>query len=1128
LIFIFVKTLVGILPFQKSEYYFFVIPAQHVLSTVEGAGIQRISEKGRFATLLTSYEKVALFIRNVNRLPFCEANKTKKEWKMVEKTNLTSKLAVSLFLMIFAAAALPAGTIYVNDDANGLNDGSSWQNAFKFLQDALIVAASGDEIRAAQGIYTPDKGAGITPGDRAVSFQLVNGVTLNGGYAGAGYPDPNTRDIELYETILSGDLNGDDGPDFLNNIENSYHVVVGSGTNQTAVLDGFIITSGNANGSYDAKNNLGGGMFNHSGNPTIIHCVFRTNSAQSAGAGMCNIASSPAMRYCSFVENSAVGFYAGSGGAMFNRDNSNPTLVGCTFERNYAYDEGGGMYNWQSSPTLTNGVFTQNSTRLWGGGMFNWESNPTLTNCTFAGNLAHDEGGVMLNGKSNPTLINCTFASNRALERCGGISNGFGCEPTLTNCILWGNIDIDGMAESSQINTGATINYSCIHGWTGSLGGTGNHGNDPIFVVPAHWDDRGTPYDPSDDIWMTGDYRLLSTSPCADAGDNISVPPDTFDIDGDGDMSEPIPLDLNGKERFVDDPRRLDTGNGSPPVVDMGAYEGPNQGFLLGAGSVTVPEARTATFTLALAMDPLTTVDVMVAIESGDPDITLQSEGTLTFNSSNFSIPQTIVLTAAQDGDNLSGSAVIRITSARFPGGKVSVYEEDDERVTDILFVDVNASGQNNGSNWANAYTDLQNALSIARANSNVLEIRVAQGIYRPTEPNGKRCISFLLVNGVTLKGGYAGCTESNPDARDIKAYQTILSGDLNSNDGQNFENYSDNSFHVLRAIGTDQTTILDGFTITAGNANDSAEGNYSGGGIYKCSGNIKIAHCAFVRNSAAGSGGGVYNNGSIALNNCRFIANSAAGGGGIDNHNMSWEDTTSLTNCLFADNSASDCGGAIVTPCASIECINCTFAGNFAGGKGFYRGGGICGDDDTYMTLTNCIFWANSDIEGTSQQAQIDHDSFPQTHVNFCCVQGWTGDLGGIGNTGADPCFAKPGYQDPNGTPADANDDFWVDGDYHLKSQAGRWVPSSASWVKDDVTSLCIDAGDPASPICLEPFPNGGIINIGAYGGTREASKSYFGKPPCETPVAGDINGDCIVDFKDFAFMAYHWLEEY
>jgi len=75
-------------------------------------------------------------------------------------------------------------------------------------------------------------------------------------------------------------------------------------------------------------------------------------------------------------------------------------------------------------------------------------------------------------------------------------------------------------------------------------------------------------------------------------------------------------------------------------------------------------------------------------------------------------------------------------------------------------------------------------------------------------------------------------------------------------------------------------------------------------------------------------------------------------------------------------------------------------------------------------------------------------------------------------------------------------------------------------------VTSPCIDAGDPNSPIGYEPFPNGGIINMGAYGGTAQASKSYFGTPLCETIIAGDLNGDCKVDLADVTILMRHWLE--
>jgi hypothetical protein len=100
--------------------------------------------------------------------------------------------------------------------------------------------------------------------------------------------------------------------------------------------------------------------------------------------------------------------------------------------------------------------------------------------------------------------------------------------------------------------------------------------------------------------------------------------------------------------------------------------------------------------------------------------------------------------------------------------------------------------------------------------------------------------------------------------------------------------------------------------------------------------------------------------------------------------------------------------------------------------------------------------------------------------------------------------------------------------GDYHLKSRAGRWDPATQTWIKDDVTSPCIDAGDPSSLIGQESFPNGGRVNMGAYGGTTEASKSYFGEPTCEVIVAGDINGDCRVDFIDMQIMAIHWLEDH
>jgi parallel beta-helix repeat protein len=179
------------------------------------------------------------------------------------------------------------------------------------------------------------------------------------------------------------------------------------------------------------------------------------------------------------------------------------------------------------------------------------------------------------------------------------------------------------------------------------------------------------------------------------------------------------------------------------------------------------------------------------------------------------------------------------------------------------------------------------------------------------------------------------------------------------------------------------------------------------------------------------------------------------------------------LTNCTFSGNWVRGQGGGMYN-CdnSSPTLTNCTFSGN--------SDGGMYNCDNSSPTLTNCILWAN-------ESEQISGDAA----VTYSDVQGgWPGE----GNIDTDPLFADLGYWDPNGTPADESDDYWINGDYHLKSQAGRWDPNSESWVQDDTTSPCIDAGDPLSPVMYEPHQRGCFINMGAYGGTEEASKSPFG----------------------------------
>jgi len=276
-----------------------------------------------------------------------------------------------------------------------------------------------------------------------------------------------------------------------------------------------------------------------------------------------------------------------------------------------------------------------------------------------------------------------------------------------------------------------------------------------------------------------------------------------------------------------------------------------------------------------------------------------------------------------------------------------------------------------------------------------------------------------------------------------------------------------------------------------------------AGGGMSSVSGSSPaVTDCTFNGNTGGHYGGGMVigTDSSPTLTNCTFTGNSVISrGGGIYEAGVA----TTVTNCVFDRNSATAAvnsqGGGMYAMHDSIV-TNCTFTANTAdSGGGYYYYNG---------TLANCVFWGNLDSGGTDESAQIHVSGTPV--VNYCCIQGLTGGLGGVGNIDADPCFAD----------VDAND-------LHLMSQAGRWDPNTESWVQDANTSPCIDAGNPVDPIGLEPFPNGGIVNMGAYGGTEKASKSYFGTPVCEKPIAGDINGDCVVDWRDFAIMAFHWLED-
>ncbi|MGB9738798.1 choice-of-anchor Q domain-containing protein, partial [Chloroflexus sp.] len=323
------------------------------------------------------------------------------------------------------------GVLYVAPIAVGSGDCSSWANACT-LQTALTNAVAGQQIWVQAGVYKP----GSTRSD---SFALKSNVAVYGGFAGieTSLSQRNITNI----TVLSGDIDNNDSIDANGvtteiNGANSYHVVTASGVTG-AVLDGFVITGGQADGGVFFDK--GGGLYSYNSSFSLRHITFAGN-------------------------------YASSGGGMYN-DHSlcGLELETVTFMDNTALYFGGGMFNEQISTICTT-------------------TNPTLKNVTFANNRA-DYGGGMFNSNSSPEIIHVTFSGNHADQKGGGMYNNSGSNPEVRRVIIWGN---SAQAHAGVSNvSGATPRFThtivegCINpislNWINACGinNGGNLGADP-------------------------------------------------------------------------------------------------------------------------------------------------------------------------------------------------------------------------------------------------------------------------------------------------------------------------------------------------------------------------------------------------------------------------------------------------------------------------------------------------------------------------------------------------------------------------------------------------------------------------------------------------------------------------
>jgi len=299
-----------------------------------------------------------------------------------------------------------------------------------------------------------------------------------------------------------------------------------------------------------------------------------------------------------------------------------------------------------------------------------------------------------------------------------------------------------------------------------------------------------------------------------------------------------------------------------------------------------------------------------------------------------------------------------------------------------------------------------------------------------------------------------------DPDDWDIVA-STIIDPD-----------HSDLAFYIHS--GEDASCLIQGLTIK------NAHANGSGGAINCDHSSPTIEKCMILGNSAVWSGGGIYCSGS----------------------------NSTIRNCIIAGNSAHEGGAVRCTAGSEVSILNCTVAGNIADlqGGGIYCFGSI-------LTIKNTIVWANSAPSGGQLALPVSSGVVSEVSVSYSDVE-LSGEavydpcdclIWGSGNIEADPCFVSFESSDPA--------ELW---DLHLCSEAGRWDVNSQTWLSDSQSSCCIDAGEPNSVYDGETWPHGKVINIGAYGGTVQASMSGN---------RADFDIDGTADFVDYSFLANKWM---
>ena len=891
-------------------------------------------------------------------------------------------------ITITVTSAIAEGVVvYVDENASGANSGLSWANAFTDLNSAISAASNGDQIWVAAGTYTPD----LPGGNKNKSFLFTKELAFYGGFIG-GETSREGRDGYANKTILSGDLNRDDntvGTDensatifrpSASNLLDGFHITAGNGSSASAyrsftgdiwaLMRNCVITGNNSEGS-GASNILSFGGSTGPSSLTVENCLFADNTSTGELIGLSGPFSGNRAMQAIFINST---FTRNNQIIDSQRESIVGSFINCVFddnEDNYTRTLFGASYEFQNCIFPDDPNYHSNSNIiLFENNQINQTVELTPIYSLAQGNAGIDNGrNDYVDGTLNGVVDKDLSGMNRITG--GTVDMGafeFIPDPTNNPPVVSNPIEDQSNDEDQLFDFIFPVDaFNDLDGDELKYGARLSNGDRLPDWLSFDGDTRrflGTPQ--TDDDALSYTVKVTASDLIANVSDEFEL---VINAINDEPVVDPIgDKTFNaGKESSFNvvatdeesntenltyslDPTSLIKGM---EIDNDGRFSWSPENSQIGDHTVTIsvaddhisPAESSETITITVIMNSAPQFE-----EIGDPEVIIGSILYLDVDATDEDDDQLeFELKEAPAGMDLypeygivswiphpdqAGvhNITIEVTDGIDTESKnFSVIVNNLDLASDVIFVDHEATGGNNGSSWNDAYTDLKIALHNV---VNGQQLWVAEGIYTPSQVLDRN-ESFIIDQRVVLYGGFNG-TESSLNERSPNDNKTVLSGDLADNDDS--EDNNENSYNIVKLSTNHTGMAIDGVTITGGHGYQTGS-NSSGVAIKSINRDVVF----YIRNT--------------------IIENNAAnfyGVSSIVNFGSNDPNKLIITNSVFRENTSTGAvilisGSSSAAVNSQAEIYNSNFIGNQANIMDLQ-------DDATNMKFFNSLIIKNED----------------------------------------------------------------------------------------------------------------------------------------------------------------------